>query len=317
MLCFHGSLKIECFYCFVTIDSGLKFACFTLIYMSTDKRTTAAALQIARKALVKQYEAGEAHVIADMLLSHILDLDRLGLRMAMQQEMSKAEQETFERLLEDLKTGRPVQYVLGMADFYGLEFKVNEHTLIPRPETEELVEKVLNWVGERPLKLLEVGSGTGCIAISLKKYAPNLDILSMDISEAALKLAAENAAMNNVAVQFISGDFLDERVQSKLGDFDIIVSNPPYIVASEAAFMENHVLSFEPHEALFVTNNDPQQFYKAILNGAGLHKKVQAVFLELNQNFASDTLAIYKDAGWETVLHKDLNDNFRILSAFR
>lgn len=285
--------------------------------MSTDKHTIAVALQVARQALEAQYEAGEAHVIADMLLSHILDLDRLGLRMAMQEEMSSESQVTFERLLEDLKTGRPVQYVLGEADFYGLKFKVNEHTLIPRPETEELVEKVLAWVGKRPLKVLEVGSGTGCIAITLKKYAPNLDILSMDISEAALKLAAENAAMNGVEVQFISGDFLDENLQAKLGEVDIIVSNPPYILEAEAALMENHVLSFEPHEALFVTNNDPQQFYKAILNWAGRHESTQAVFLELNQNFASGTLTLYKDAGWETFLHKDLNDNLRILAAFR
>lgn len=285
--------------------------------MHTHKLTIAAALQIARKGLVPQYETGEAQVIADMLLSHVLGLDRLGLRMAMQQEMSKAEQENFEQLLEALQTGRPVQYVLGIADFYGLKFKVNEDTLIPRPETEELVEKVLAWVGKRPLKVLEVGTGTGCIAIALKKYAPNLELLSVDISEAALKIATENALMNGVEVQFVACDFLDQSKWPGIGEVDIVVSNPPYILEAEAAFMENHVLSFEPHKALFVTNNDPQQFYKAILDWTGQHKRTQAVFLELNQNFASDTLTLYKDAGWETVLHKDLNDNLRILAAFR
>lgn len=285
--------------------------------MRTHRLTIATALQIARKTLAGQYETGEAQVIADMLLSHILDLDRIGLRMEMREEMSNDAQITFERLLEDLKTGRPVQYVLGVADFYGLKFKVNEYTLIPRPETEELVEKVLAWAGKRSLKVLEVGTGTGCIAIALKKNAPALDILSVDISGEALKLAAENAVMNGVAVQFIAGDFLDEDMRKKLEDVDIIVSNPPYILETEAASMENHVLNFEPHEALFVTNNDSQQFYRAILDWAGLQKKVQAVFLELNQNFATETLALYKDTGWEAVLHKDLNDNFRMLSAFR
>lgn len=285
--------------------------------MNTPKLTIAEALQIARKGLYLQYEPGEAQVIADMLLSHILGLDRLGLRMAMQQEMSTAEQENFEQLLEALQTGRPVQYVLGIADFYGLKFKVNEHTLIPRPETEELVEKVLAWVGKRPLKVLEVGTGTGCIAIALKKYAPDLELLSVDISEAALKIAAENALMNGVEVQFVVNDFLDRSQWPGIGNFDIVVSNPPYILEAEAAFMENHVLSFEPHKALFVTDNDPQQFYKAILDWTGQCKRTQAVFLELNQNFASGTLDLYKDGGWEAVLHKDLNDNFRILAAFR
>lgn len=285
--------------------------------MSRNKLIIAEALQIARKGLASQYEPGEAQVIGDMLLSHILGLDRLGLRMAMQQEMSEAEQANFEQLLETLQTGRPVQYVLGTADFYGLKFKVDEHTLIPRPETEELVEKVLAWVGERPLKVLEVGTGSGCIAIALKKYAPNLELLSVDISEAALKIAAENALMNGVEVAFVAGDFLDQSKWPGIGEVDIVVSNPPYILAAEAAFMENHVLSFEPHKALFVTNNDPQQFYKAILDWTAQYKRAQAVFLELNQNFASGTLDLYKDAGWEAILHKDLNDNFRILAAFR
>ncbi len=285
--------------------------------MSMNPLTTAAALKIARETLGGQYAAGEAQVIADMLLSHLLGLDRLGLRMAMQEVMNRNTQASFKQLLEDLETGRPVQYVLGTADFYGLKFKVNEHTLIPRPETEELVEKVLAWVGKRPLKVLEVGTGSGCIAIALKKCAPDLEILSVDIAEAALKIASENAAMNQVAVQFVAADFLDERVQSALGEFDVIVSNPPYIMTSEAALMENHVLNYEPHAALFVTNGDPQQFYKAILKTAVKQERTRAVFLELNQGFASETLNLYKEAGWETVLYKDLNDNFRILSAFR
>lgn len=285
--------------------------------MSRNRLKIADALQIARKGLAPQYEPGEAQVIADMLLSHVLGLDRLGLRMAMQQEMSTAEQGNFEQLLETLQTGRPVQYVLGVADFYGLKFKVDEHTLIPRPETEELVEKVLAWVGERPLKVLEVGTGTGCLAIALKKYAPNLELLSVDISEAALKIAAENALMNGVEVAFVACDFLDQSKWPGIGEVDIVVSNPPYILEAEAAFMENHVLNFEPRKALFVTDNDPQQFYKAILNWAEKYKRTQAVFLELNQNFASGTLDLYKDAGWKAALHKDLNDNFRILEAFR
>lgn len=285
--------------------------------MLTNKCTIADALQMARKELSPPYEAGEAQVIADMLLSHVLDLDRLGLRMAMQEEMSTDDQAHFQKLLEILKTGMPVQYVLGMADFYGLRFKVNEHTLIPRPETEELVEKVLSWVGNRPLRVLEVGAGTGCIAIALKKNAPALDIRSVDISEHALKLAAENAAMNEVDVQFIHCDFLEKSMRELLAEADLVVSNPPYILEAEAVSMENHVLNFEPHEALFVTNGDPQQFYKAILDWAEQHKSTQAVFLELNQNFASATLELYKNAGWESVLYKDLNDNWRMLAAFR
>lgn len=285
--------------------------------MHSDQLTIADALQAARKELSLQYEAGEAQVIADMLLSHVLDLDRLGLRMAIREEMSRADRARFQTLLQALKMGKPVQYVLGMADFYGLRFKVNEHTLIPRPETEELVEKVLTWAGSRPLRVLEVGTGTGCIAIALKKHAPALDIRSIDISEPALKLAAENAAMNGVELRFERCDFLDQTMREMLGEADLIVSNPPYISEAEAASMENHVLNFEPHEALFVTNGDPQQFYKAILDWAGRQESTQAVFLELNQHFATGTLALYENAGWRPVLYKDLNDNPRILAAFR
>lgn len=285
--------------------------------MSTDKITTGDAVQLARKALYPLYEAGEAHVMVEMLLCDILELDRLGLRMAMQDSLHPEDRQRFEALLEALVLGKPIQYVLGYADFYGLQFKVNEHTLIPRQETEELVEKVLARIGEQPLKVLEVGTGTGCIAVALKKYAPGIEIMSIDISQEALDLAAANAAMNGVEVDFVLCDFLDEANWGKLMDADMVVSNPPYILEAEAAAMENHVLGFEPHAALFVTDNDPQQFYRKILDWANSHEKTKAVFLELNQQFASGTLDLYENAGWTSVLYKDLNDNDRILAAFR
>lgn len=276
--------------------------------------TVKSAINECRSQLSGIYETSEALVIVEMLFCELLQTDALGLRMKADQRLSEAMVAKLSEQMEALQLQRPIQYVLGKAHFYGLQFKVNEVVLIPRPETEELVLAALKWIGKRPLKILEVGTGSGCIAIALQKNAAQIDVLSVDISKDAIAVAEANAALNNVGVRFQQCDFLDKKVWSQLGEFDMIISNPPYILPEESAEMERHVLQFEPSQALFVSNNDAQQFYAAIEKFASKHSpNTQAIFLELNQQFAKETERLYKSAGWKTHLYKDLNENDRML----
>ena len=191
-----------------------------------------------------------------------------------------------EQYTNELLSGKPVQYVLGQAWFAGICLAVNEHTLIPRPETEELVNLCASWsaanrINDTPLKILEVGTGSGCIAIALQKKLPGAHITAVDISNEAIKVASANALENNTAITCITLDFLDETCWPGLGSYDIIISNPPYIADIEKESMAKHVLNFEPHTALFVANNHPLIFYSASLTLAtGLYKFGSIVFIK-------------------------------------
>jgi release factor glutamine methyltransferase len=198
---------------------------------------------------------------------------------------------------------------------------VNEHTLIPRPETEELVNLCANWattnkIHHAPLQILEVGTGSGCIAIALLKKLPNAQITAVDISNEAIKVASANAIANNTAITFITLDFLDETTWLGLGSYDIIISNPPYIADNEKESMAGHVLDFEPHTALFVTNNNPLIFYSALANfGKKYLHKDGAVFVEINQALGLQTQDVFEQNNYNTLLKKDLFDNDRMIVA--
>lgn len=236
--------------------------------------------------------------------------------------------------LEKLKKEEPIQYILSKTEFYGFPFLVDKNTLIPRPETEELVEWVLKEVtiskenlilnnGKKPLKILDIGTGTGCIPISLAKYLPNAIISAIDISREALKIAKQNAKINNVTVNFIETNILKteslkdilKQVQDK--QFDIIVSNPPYVRELEKVEIKNNVLQNEPHLALFVDDNNPLIFYNKIADLAKLHlSKNGLLFFEINQYLAKETIAILQQKGFINIeLRKDLFGNDRMLRA--
>jgi release factor glutamine methyltransferase len=211
--------------------------------------------------------------------------------------------------------------VLGQAWFAGLCLKVNEHTLIPRPETEELVQLCANWAAtnkmqQAQLKILEVGTGSGCIAIVLQKKLPNAQIIAVDISNEAIKVASANAIANNTPIKFILLDFLDEANWPSLGSFDIIISNPPYIADIEKESMAGHVLDFEPHTALFVRDNNPLIFYSALANFGNkyLHKD-GAVFVEINQALGLQTQEVFVQNNYTALLKKDLFENDRMIVA--
>lgn len=227
-------------------------------------------------------------------------------------------------MMNELKEGKPLQYILGEAWFYKYPFKVNESVLIPRPETEELVEWALKQIHtltseKKPLKILDIGTGSGCIPITLKKEIPELHITSIDISPKALEIAKENAASLHTKIEFIELDFLNEHSWKKLNVYDIIISNPPYIPVDEKETLSVNVRHHEPHQALFVPENHPQLFYHKIAQFGKSHLAPNGIiFLELHQDFALDTKKLFEERGYKNViLKKDMSGNDRMLKANR
>jgi len=227
------------------------------------------------------------------------------------------------KIYEKLIQGIPLQYILGETEFYDLIVKVNPSVLIPRPETEELVDwalitsRIINGETEI-LKLLDIGTGSGCIAISIKKYIPLADITAIDISEAALNIARQNADLNQVEINFIQDDIFKptnlELINSK---YDLILSNPPYVTEAEKDQMLDNVLNHEPDIALFVPDNDPLVFYRAITDFALVHLKINGfLFLEINEKFGQETLNLLKKKGFKEIeLRQDMGGKDRMIKA--
>ncbi|MGN6419143.1 MAG: peptide chain release factor N(5)-glutamine methyltransferase [Pseudobacter sp.] len=279
-------------------------------------------IQEARQSLQTKlstiYDPREAANITDWVLESLTGLGR-SARLVKAHEPLNAEQEG--RLMDyipDLLRHRPVQYVLEEAWFHGLRFYVNENVLIPRPETEELVE----WIIEEhkdteALTILDIGTGSGCIPISLKKALPQATVYSCDVSEGALEVARRNAKDLDAAIHFLQQDILYQELWSTLPGVDIIVSNPPYIPEKDKSTMHANVLEHEPHLALFVSNNDPLTFYEAIANLA-LQKLNDngAVYAEIHEDLGSATLALFQEKGFgRAAVRKDMQNKERMIKA--
>ena len=216
-----------------------------------------------------------------------------------------------------LKLQKPIQYILGEADFFGLIFKVSPDVLIPRQETEELVDWVLKTSNTENPSILDIGTGSGCIAISLAVNIKNAKVTAIDISTGALDIAKSNAQTNNVFIDFLRVDILEQTIISLNHPFDIIVSNPPYVRYSEKALMNANVLEHEPHSALFVSNADPLLFYRAIAQRSKeLLNNNGSVFCEINEALGNETYQLFIQHGFcEVQLKKDLNGKDRMLKA--
>ncbi|WP_242157673.1 peptide chain release factor N(5)-glutamine methyltransferase [Aestuariivivens sediminis] len=258
-----------------------------------------------------------------LLVADYYKVSRLDL--AMQPDYKMSNDKRLIDALELLKLQYPIQYILGKTEFYGLPFKVNKHTLIPRPETEELVAWIIDCHPElvlakrqdnskaTTLKILDIGTGSGCIAISLATHLPHAKVFALDVSEEALKVAKANAKLNNVEVFFFKEDILKQE-HSDL-EFDIIVSNPPYVREKEMQLMKPNVLNNEPHLALFVKNEDPLLFYHAISKFAvnNLSKK-GLLFFEINEYLGNEMRALLGEYGFTTIqLKQDLFKKDRMI----
>ena len=217
------------------------------------------------KELKNVYDSDELRNIIELVIEHITNMTRTDQVKNKVSYLTCAQLEDIDSITERLKINEPVQYVLGEAWFAGMKFKVNKNVLIPRPETEELVDWIVKENQNLKFKIeniLDVGTGSGCIPITLKKKLPGAQISALDVCSEALFIATENAVEFNAEVDFILFDFLDEEKWKELGQYDIIVSNPPYVKQNEINAMHNRVKEFEPNLALFVRDNDPFLFYK-------------------------------------------------------
>lgn len=292
-------------------------------------------IRFFRDELKDSYENDELESIIAFCFEFYLKLSRAEIALKSENTVSESELLKFNFAIKELKKHKPVQYILGEADFYRLKLKVNEYVLIPRPETEELVHLIINDCKYTPSPLeragvrsiLDIGTGSGCIPIALKKNITSAKVRAIDISEKALEVARQNAKNNDAEIDFILGDILNPKLivtlsssdsyrdEGQPSSFDIIVSNPPYICVSEKASMNKNVLEYEPHLSLFVENNDPLLFYKAICDFALIHlKKNGKIYFEINQSLSSETKNLLENKGFKNVeLIKDLSNNYRIL----
>jgi len=267
------------------------------------------------------YDEKEIESFFYIVLESFHNKKRIDLALNPEMEMDAVQLLRWESVLSDLKKEKPIQYILGETEFYGLPFLVNENTLIPRPETEELVEWILESTKyeeqSTKLNVLDIGTGSGCIAISLAKNLPSAQVAAIDVSEKALATAHKNAEINKVEVNFILKNILETKVLDE--KYEIIVSNPPYVRNLEKEEIKPNVLEYEPHLALFVEDNDALLFYRKI---AALAKKNLSengkLYFEINQYLGKETVGLLEGMGFKNiVLKKDIYGNDRMIRSTR
>lgn len=264
------------------------------------------------------YTSSEAIILFESTCEHFLGWSKLEQKTKLDARLSESELLDFHFTLKRLKTKEPIQYILESAPFFGLEFKVSNNVLIPRPETEELVDYVIKNSSINA-RIIDFGTGSGCIPVTIKHKRPDARVYAVDISNEALEIAKLNALSLNTEVKFDQFDILNDKklANSFPEQFDIIVSNPPYVRHSEKLKMEANVLAYEPHLALFVEDEDPLIFYRKIGEmGRNLLSKNGQIFFEINQYLATDTQSLIESLGYSEVsILSDINNNPRILHA--
>lgn len=275
-------------------------------------------------SLKEDYPETEIQSFFNLLSECFLKMKRVEVSLNLYAPISGKKTEKFENAITRLKDQEPIQYIIGSTEFYGLPFKVTESTLIPRPETEELVQWVTDIANSKTesLSILDIGTGTGCIAISLAKNKPDATVYGVDISKKALTVAKTNAKLNKVDVEFVELDILNwENEASSLEniEFDIIVSNPPYVRALEKSQMSANVLRHEPDLALYVEDDNPLVFYKTIVKFAQAHLKNNGqLFFEINQYLGSEMVRLLEESDFKEIeLKKDIFGNDRMVSGIK
>ena len=271
-----------------------------------------------KKMLAGYYPDAEASALAKMLLVEVLHFSTLELFGGKDKEVFKKDLDVLYEMSRRLQNREPIQYIIGRETFCGMPFVVNRHVLIPRPETQDLVE----WIAEEdqqtnPCRLLDMGTGSGCIAISLAKKLPHVQVEAWDISGEALQVARQNALNNQVKVDFHQQDILS--ASPGIAEWNVIVSNPPYITNKEKTEMESNVLDWEPHTALFVPDHDPLLFYRRIAQlGMSMLMKGGALYFEINRAYGAEIIAMLQALGYkDIIIRKDRFNNERMIKATR
>ncbi len=272
-----------------------------------------------RSQLSKSYEANEEEQITVLAFEHVMNYRRVDVSLNKDERLGENHIKSFDKILAALNTGKPIQYVLGNSWFYGINLMVNKHVLIPRQETEELVEwivKDIKSMSKKPSVILDVCTGSGCIALALKKEYPEIKIIAIDISEKALEVARYNAIKENLEIKFIHMDAL--KISLDIYP-DIIVCNPPYVMKSEKADMHQRVTDYEPSAALFVPDEDPLLFYRNISSwGLRFLKTEGRIYFEINERMGNEIIGLHSELGFsESEIKKDLPGKDRMFRAIK
>jgi release factor glutamine methyltransferase len=265
---------------------------------------------------MENYDEKESDTLLFILIEEFAGISKARVFSEPELNISESELLKIHFAVKELNTQKPIQYILGKAEFFGFPISVNPDVLIPRPETEELVDLVIRENKETEnLHILDVGTGSGCIAIALYKNLTNAEVFAIDNSFEAIQTAKSNAELNGATINFVHLDFLNKGKRERMGLFDLIVSNPPYVRHSEKKFMRKNVLNFEPENALFVDDENPLIFYSAIADFAReyLNKKGK-IYCEINQYLGREVLQLFDKSGFsEILLIRDLNGNDRFI----
>ncbi|HZW65758.1 MAG TPA: peptide chain release factor N(5)-glutamine methyltransferase [Hanamia sp.] len=289
--------------------------------------TTGKAYMDLVNSLKAIYEDREADNISDWVFENVTGLKKWERRENKNGELNATHLKRLKNALKELLKHKPVQYVLKEAWFYKMKFLVDENVLIPRPETEELIEWIINDFKKerdskptmpdgRPANIIDIGTGSGCIAVALKKELPDSNITAIDISEKALSVAKKNATELNTPVNFFQINFLNENAWKPLQTYDRIVSNPPYIPFNEKEILAKNVTDFEPAIALFVENNDPFVFYKKIVEFSETHLKSGGkIYVEVHEEYAKQVKIIFENAGFISEIKRDIFGKERMVKA--
>lgn len=268
-----------------------------------------------KKELLELYTESESAALYSIFVNKLVGFDKYLQRRFENQPLLESHIEDLEKVLSELKAGKPYQQILGETEFYGLKFSMDENVLIPRPETEELlelaIEKIKNNFQNKGLKILDIGTGSGIIPIVLKKKFPDAKVSAIDYSEKALKVAQKNADFHKVEIKFIHQDYLNENLNQK---YDIIISNPPYIGIDEEHEIADSVKDFEPKMALFSPTSNALVFYEKIAEDCKTHLSENGmIFLEINQKLGIETRNLYQEILSEVHLMKDISGNDRFV----
>ncbi len=282
------------------------------------------ARTVLTKELTNIYDNDELKNVIDLVMEHITDMPRTEQVKSKLAYLTCTQLESIDAITERLKRNEPVQYVLGEAWFAGMKFSVNKNVLIPRPETEELVDWIVKENVQRSMlnaqfSIIDIGTGSGCIPITIKKKLPQVSVSAIDVCSEALFTATENAIAHNAKIDFILLDFLEEEKWAALGEFDIIVSNPPYVKQNEKDTMHVRVKDFEPHLALFVPDNDALLFYKKLSDFSLKHlSSGGSLFVEINEGLGDTVTNLFRSAGFIDIeLKKDMQGKDRMVKAMK
>jgi release factor glutamine methyltransferase len=269
--------------------------------------------------LLPLYEKREAESLLAILVQHFFGLSRASLLAKSDFRLSESEMLQLHFAVKELKKYRPVQYIIGETEFFGLNIKVNDAVLIPRPETEELIQLIVANEKKQGLHILDIGTGSGCIAIALAKSLSKAQLTGIDISTAALELASENCAVHAVDILLMEMNILDRKTWNATTQYELIVSNPPYVTHAERSRMQENVLGYEPHQALFVPDNKPLLFYESIFEFSMNHlKKKGRFYVEINETKANAIAEMADARGFiDVIIHKDIHGKNRFVSGVK